>query len=165
MKKIFSIVIIGLTLTACGFQPMYGTASRGNSSIESVLAQVEIGNIPDREGQFLRNDLIDRFYADGRPVSPKYLLAIEPIHETTRDLDITKSSDATRAQLRLETQMALKDMSTGEIVLKRKLTAISSYNVLTSEFATRVSEQNMRENGLKDLARQIELQVGLYFKR
>ncbi len=154
-------------LSGCGFTPMYGESSGEGaqaSSIQSDFGQVAIENIPDRDGQYLRNALIDRFYRDGRPVQPKYKLMVQPIRETTTDLDITKSSDATRGQLKLTTAMSLVDMGTGETVLKRNLISIGSYNILGSEFTNRVTEQNTRDNALNDLARQIELQVGLYLK-
>ncbi len=168
MKKILFVTSACLCLSACGFEPIYGThmqSNAGQESVQSQLAQVGIDGIPDRSGQFLRNALIDRFYRNGRPQNIGYTLQIEPINESTVDLDITKSSDATRAQLSLKTSMILKDETTGEVVLTRNLRSIASYNVLTSEFATRVSAQNMRENALNDLARQIELQISLYLKR
>lgn len=157
-----------LSLAACGFEPMYasgGAKGAQSDDVQGELAQVEIGNIPDRDGQYLRNALIDRFYQHGRPAQPRYKLNIRSIRETKTDLDITKSSDATRGQLRLTTAMTLVDVSTGEVVLNRALTASGSYNILGSEFANRVTEQNTRDSALNDLARQIELQVGLYLKR
>ncbi len=166
MKRILLAIFLTVVVSACGFEPMYGNGVGGrNENIQSALAQIDIANIPDREGQYLRNLLIDRFYRNGRPATHSYLLTVAPIQEGTVDLDITKSSDATRAQLQLKTAMTLKDLNSGEVVLTRKLHAVSSYNVLTSEFATRVSEQNTRENALNELARQIELQIGLHLRR
>ena len=168
MKKILFVTSACLCLSACGFEPIYGTkmqSNAGQESVEAQLSQVAINGIPDREGQFLRNVLIDKFYRNGRPQNISYTLHVQPINESIVDLDITKSSDATRAQLRLKTLMTLKDETTGEVVLTRNLKSIASYNVLTSEFATRVSAQNTRENALYDLARQIELQISLYLKR
>lgn len=168
MKKILFVASACFCLSACGFEPIYGThlqSDTGRESVQAQLAQVAINGIPDRSGQFLRNVLIDKFYRDGRPQNPRYTLKIEPIEENTVDLDITKNSDATRAQLHLKIAMNLTDESTGEVVLTRSLRSIASYNVLTSEFSTRVSAQNTRENALNDLARQIELQISLYLKR
>lgn len=153
-----------LFLAACGFTPLYGTAG-DKGQVTAGLTDVYIDNIPDREGQYLRNALIDRFYLTGRPDNALYSLTVAPISESSADLDITKSSDATRAQLRLATRMLLTDRATGKLLLERNLTSITSYNVLQSQFTTRVSEQNARENALDDLARQIEQQLALYFRR
>jgi len=170
IRSLFCLLtsVICLLTSACGFEPVYGTLGQDNSyeaTTESALAQVDIVNIPDREGQYLRNALIDRFYHHARPAHPQYVLSVEPIKERLRGLDITKSSDATRGQLKLTTTMALVDKTTGATVLERDLRSITSYNILGSEFTNRVSKQNARENALEDLARQIELQLSLYFKR
>ena len=162
MKKILSLASICVIISACGFNPIYGTKHK---NVTNTLSHIEISNIADRSGQILRNDLIDRFYSNGRPNDISYILDVAPIEENIVDLDITKSSDATRAQLHLKTKINLKDTRSGEVILSRNISAISSYNVLTSEFATRVSAQNTRENAINDLARQIELQIGLYLNR
>lgn len=155
-----------LSLSGCGFEPMYATPPAGTGTdAKAGLQDVYVANIPDRTGQYLRNDLIDRFYQHGRPDHPAYTLHIEKLTETLTDLDITKNSTATRAQLRLNTRMTLKDNATGNLLLDRRLVAITSYNVLQSQFTTRVSEENARTNAIDDLARQIESQLALYFRR
>lgn len=155
-----------LALAGCGFTPLYaapGTA--GGGDVTAGLDSIHIDNIPNREGQYLRNQLIDRFYRSGRPADPAYRLKIDPIAETLTDLDITKSSSATRAQLRLNTHMTLRDAKTGQVLLDRPLVSVTSYNILQSQFTTRVSEENTRNNALDDLARQIEAQLALYLRR
>ena len=148
---------------ACGFSPLYGT--HADNAVKYHLDAVAIGNIPDREGQYLRNALIDRFYEHGRPADPQYTLNVEKIQERIRDLDVTKSATATRAQLRLETKITLTDAKTGETLLGQKLQTITSYNILQSRFTTRVSEEDARRSALDDLARQIEQQLALYFNK
>ncbi|MBI4031649.1 MAG: hypothetical protein HY370_08215 [Proteobacteria bacterium] len=151
-----------LMLAGCGFSPLYG--SRGDAAaVPRHFDSVSVGNIPNREGQYLRNALIDRLYSSGRPVAPRYELHVSPVRETLTDLDITKSSSATRAQLRLNAEMKLRNSATGEAVLERGLTAITSYNILQSRFTTRVSEDDARRAALDDLARQAEQQLALYF--
>ena len=159
-----------LLVSGCGFTPMYGeNAATGNAAIEAGaegLSSVEIGNIPDRSGVFLRNELIDRFYTNGYPVAPRYTLSIEKVLEVKRDLDLTKSSEATRNQLNQSTTIKLYDRTNPAApVLTRTLSSINSYNVLESEFATRVTEDGARVSGLNDLARQIELNIVLYLNR
>lgn len=144
---------------------MYGKGSAEDSAILDAYDQIQISSIPDRSGQFLRNALIDRLYRSGRPADAVYKLDVSPIEEKAFSLDITKQADTTRIQLKLQTTMVLKSVATEETLFRRNLTAITSYNVLESQFTTRVSAKNARENALNDLARQIEMQLGLYFKR
>ncbi|MCB9988108.1 MAG: hypothetical protein H6868_02100 [Rhodospirillales bacterium] len=166
MARYFAFAGVLFVLSACGFSPMYGSHSAMESAaVSGQMDRIYIDNIKDRSGQFLRNALIDRFYKSGRPADPLYTLEIKPVEERITDLDITKTSDATRAQLRLDTEMTLVDKTTGETLLKRELMAMTSFNILEGRFTTRVSERNARENALNDLARQIELQLALYFDR
>lgn len=162
MKNFVALFVMCLVLNACGFQPMHGKFSGVDRS--AYFDNIAISNIPNREGQFLRNALIDRFYTGARPESPKYTLKINPLQETKRALDVTILSDTTREQLTVRTTMELIENDTNKSLLKRNLYSKTSYNVLASEFATRVSEQNTRENALNDLARQIEFQISLFQK-
>jgi LPS-assembly lipoprotein len=169
MTKFFrifcAIFAAAFLLTSCGFNPLYGGGK--NAEMAQQRGQdynLSIAVIPNQEGVLLRNLLIDLFYKNGYPQSPRYDLVVSPVTETEVSLAIAKTSESTRSQLRQVAHFELRDRATNSVVLARDISAISSYNILVSEFATRVTEKNARENGLKDLARQIELQLGLYFK-
>lgn len=154
-----------LLITACGFHPVYGVNKYTPIGAETKFQQISISNIPDRNGQYLRNALIDRLYRDGRATDPVYSLTVAPIRETQRNLDVTIDSDTTRAQLKISTNISLINTATRETLFKRAISSTASYNVLGSEFTNRVSEQSTRENILDDVARQIEMQISLYFKQ
>lgn len=164
LLTLFSLLI----LSACGFSPVYGTHSHtqnASSNAKAQLSNIAISIIPNREGQFLRNALMDRFYTSGIPTSPRYTLTISPIQENIYNFDITVESEATRRQLKLSAKMVLIDNETKQNVLTRNLLSIASHNVLESEFSTIVTEQSARENALHDLARQVERQLTLYLTR
>ena len=161
-----------ITLASCGFSPLYGDynsspagTAEGAYNARDLLAYIEIDSLPNREGQYLRNALIDRFYQNGYPADPAYYLNVENLEETLSELDLTRASDATRGQLRFDATLRLRDKVTGDTVLERHIRSITSYNILDSEFNTRVSEKNARFNALSDMAQQIETQIVLYFKR
>lgn len=172
MTKFIQLSILtGLTtalLSGCGFSPMYGqhssdVATGGQpSSVSAKFSEIGLDIIPDREGQILRNHLIDRLYRNGYPSNPTVTLKVPKVNEVRTELDLTKSSDATRAQLRMTATMILQD-DNGTVLLTRALQSITSFNILGSEFASRVTEQAARESGLNDLARQIEQNLSLYY--
>ena len=155
---------MALYLSACGFTPVYSTIGDNANAVSNELSDIKIALIPDQEGQMLRNSLIDRFYKNGYPTNPKYQLTVSKILETVKDLDVTITSDTTRAQLQLKSTFRLTNIKTEELVIDHKLRATTSYNVLGSEFATRVTERNARENAIEDLARQIERDISIYLK-
>lgn len=152
-------------LTSCGFSPLYGKHTGADYGNENLLEYVYIDSIPNKQGQVLRNALIDRFYPHGRPVDPTYILKITDLETRRSDLDITQTSDTTREQIRLKADMSLVDKITGETVLKRRISSTASYNVLESEFTTRVSRQEGEDNALLALANQIETHLSLYFQK
>ena len=162
------LAVSALALAACGFKPMYGeratptAESSAGHSVAANLSQIEILAIPDKSGQMLRNHLIDRFYKSGYPSNPAYILKVDKVEETRTELDLTKSSDATRAQLRMRAVMNLLDKN-GKSILSRKVQSVTSFNILGSEFATHVTEDAARESAINDLARQIELNLSLYY--
>tara|TARA_X000000950_G_scaffold127130_1_gene158951 strand:+ start:16740 stop:17300 length:561 start_codon:yes stop_codon:yes gene_type:complete len=154
-----------LFMTACGFHPIYGVNKYTPVGAETKFENIYIASIDDREGQFLRNELIDRFYRSGRPTDPQYTLSFSELSESIKELGITVDADATRGQLKISTHFTLTDNQTGEILLERSLRSIATYNILASEFTNRVSEESARENVLRDLGRQTEQQLALHFKR
>lgn len=161
MKTLLSALLSVLFLAGCGFQPLYSE----KTSIPVALDQVEIALIPDQEGVSLRNALIDQFYKSGYPSNPRYTLEASKINIKKSNLDITKESDTTRTQLRLRTTIQLIDLETQKAVFTREVTAITSYNVVGSQFTTRVSQRAARENAIQDLAGQIEQAVALYLRK
>ncbi len=168
LKAAYSFALI-LTLSACGFTPVHApsngamhNSTQTRTLSNTSLSQIDIAIIPNRSGQYLRNQLIDNFYRNGTPTNAPYTLRVNPIQEQISDFDITIDSDATRRQLKLKTSFSLIDNKTKKPALTRAITATTSNNVLISEFSTLVAEQNARDAALKDLARQIELQIALF---
>jgi len=153
--------IFVILLNACGFTPVYKN-TENNAGPTSALSGIEIAIIKDRDGQFLRNALIDRLYRDGYPTTPRYRLVVQDLEETISDFDITVDSEATRRQLELRTTFKLFEIGNEKPLITRPLIATTSNNVLESEFSTLVTEQSARESALNDLARQIQRQLAVF---
>lgn len=157
------LAVTPLALGGCGFTPMYGAAAN-RSAAAAELAQVQIDPIPERNGQVLRNHLIDRFYTGGRPANPTYRLAINLV-STEEELGIRQDATATRARLRLVANYELIDTRTGQVVYRTFSRSIVAYNLLEAQYATLVSQQDAYERGLTELAEDIRTRLALYFKR
>ena len=65
-----------LLLTGCGFHPIYGSRDESTRRCSRNSIRSPSRAFPDRQGQTLRNELIDRMYGKGRPHNPKYHLAV-----------------------------------------------------------------------------------------
>jgi LPS-assembly lipoprotein len=177
--KIFTALFLSVFLAACGFEPLLAQKQEDGISITAVYPAIEIGNIPDRDGQYLRNLLIDRLDTDGRAPgakAPEFDLAVEhggapyslvftPLSRETVNLGIRKDASATRAQMQVTTRMQLIDKNTKKVMFSRNLKAVGAYNLLDNQLATLVSQQNVADNILRELGNDALTELNLYFRR
>lgn len=155
-----------LLLSGCGFRPLYGdSALAGQAGPEGYFRHVEIAPIKEREGQMLRNNLIDDMYSHGRPAYPEYELQVTRLAERRTGLGIRKDAVATRAQMSVTAQFSMVHLPTGKTLFSRSAQSINSYNILDSQFTTQVTQADARDRALRDLSHQITRDVALYFQR
>ncbi len=89
----------------------------------------------DRNGQRLRNNLIDRMYHDGRPQNPKYELAIT-LRETEEGIGLFAERHlVSLTELNLYADYILKDPS-GKEVVHATAHAVATFNQLQQEYGT-----------------------------
>ena len=131
----------------------------------AVHADIEIASIPNRDGQQLRNDLIDRLNPRGRPAEARYILNIEPLKTTSTDLGIQKDATVTRTEIEIEAHVVLKEKGTDVILLDRRLHAVGGYDVLDQQYATLVTRQSVTEHILAELADDIVTALNLSLPR
>jgi LPS-assembly lipoprotein len=153
-------ILLSLTLLpGCGYQPLYGA----NTPAAQQLPVVQINNIPDRAGQQLRNRLIDRFYQDGRPATPEYTLDISLVPNVYK-LGIALDDSATRAELSLQANYTLRNMQ-GAAVLSGATTSVTNFNILRSQYATLIGEQDAYDRGIAQVSEDITRRISLFFNR
>ena len=146
----------------CGFRPLYGAKSLG--AVDSKLAQVKIGIIPDRVGQQLHNYLLDRINRKGRPKKPLYLLSVVIKLETERQA-FEPDETATRAKLIFTADFKLQEIETETILLKNWARSVNSYNIVTSAIATRSAELDATDRAARDVSEEIRSLRAMYFQR
>ena len=160
-QVLLATCLIGLA--GCGFRPLYGeTEFLGEASTH--LARIEVESIPDRSGQIMRNYLLERLNAGGRPDRPLYRLEVT-LSEVEQELGILKDDTATRANLRITAVMVLRPADASNELLRRQLLTITSFNILEDEFATISSERDARDRALRQLSEDVRTQLALYFQR
>ena len=113
-----------LLTSGCGFHPLYGSRD-GNSSVSAELNDVAIDNIADRNGQILRNDLIDRMYHNGRPQSPKYTLTTS-LRTLEEGIGLLPDATTSLTELNLYADYTLKDQAgkTANLIVSRNGTTV-----------------------------------------
>lgn len=163
---LLATAVIGLS--GCGFTPVYADKSDirladGKTSVQSVFEDIRIENIPDREGQMLRNALLDRMNTDGRPTNPRFRLQTSRLVDSYTSLGIRRDATTTRAQVRVSARVRLVDTATGQPVLERVVRTVNGYNVLNDQFGTLVTREDARERSINELADLIVTHLSLFF--
>lgn len=167
-----------LTLTACGFHPLFATS--GNA--DPALAQVQIANIPNREGQGLRNLLIDKMHHAGRPTDPQYDLVVT-LQKTQSDMGIRTDATSARSQLSVTARYVLTAHTTGQTpapfaastagkvpviepakeLLNSYATTTVGFNKLDAQYSNLAAEEDASRRALSELSDQIVSRLSLYF--
>ncbi len=156
------VVGMAFALSACGFTPLYGGADSQAISPVDHMAGIRISPLPDRTGQQMHNLLRDRLNPIGQPREPAYALGLR-LSETRKKLGIRKDETATRANLNVSVRFVLSSTQTGSLLYSGRVNSVSSYNILTSPFATGFSEADARARALRELADGIRTRLGIYF--
>jgi LPS-assembly lipoprotein len=128
------------------------------------MAAIQISPLPDRTGQQMHNLLRDRLNPTGQPRKPVYSLGLR-LSESRKQLGIRKDETATRANLKLAVRFTLSSAQTGSLLYSGFVNSVSSYNILSSPFATGFSEADARARALRELADGIRTRLGIYFSR
>jgi LPS-assembly lipoprotein len=155
-----AVLISAAGLAACGYKPVYG--SKG--AIQQNLGQVRIGQAPNREGQVLRNALVDRVNPRGEPGAAPYNLKIE-YTESQSQVAIRRDETATRANLRISVNFELRETASGVVVLKGRSRRTASYNIVQSDYANVVARRTAQRRAAELVAEDIATRLALYFNR
>jgi LPS-assembly lipoprotein len=160
--RILFFIFIGILLSGCGFKPLYGNHTIGTAS--SNFLHIEINSIKDRDGQQLRNELIRRLYGGNQRLAAIYRLKTE-LNESKSSLAVQKSAFATRGNLVKTANFSLIRTDSGASDFNGASRVTVSYNILSSEFASLLSEKNARERAVRELSEDIRVRLGVYFDR
>ena len=154
------LLCLALVLAGCGYHPLYGRHGADNASSVDEMALIRIEAIPDRIGQQMYNMLRERLNPYGKPEQPKYALSIA-LTETHENLFLEKDETATRANLTLKASFILRRLDDNSIVVSGSSRSVGSYDILSSQFASVVSEEDARERTARAISDDIRTRLAL----
>lgn len=156
---------LAVSLTACGFTPLYGVQEGTSSRTEQELAQIEIMQISDdRLGYDVYNALVDRLSPTGLPANPDYQLRVR-LREDREGVAIERDASITRYNYRLNATYALIDVRSGNVIHEGTSRSIAAYNVVDNQFATLSAQRDAQERAAVELSEDIRLRLGIFFGR
>lgn len=161
--KFAAALLLPFALAACGFEPLYGRDAAKNTPEEFALIQID--PIKDRIGQLLHNQLRDAINPKGVPAKPRYVLKVT-LTESIQDTAIQRTAFAVRANLVLNATFTLQDATTrGQVFSGSAITTAGFSHQTAAEYGTLAGEKDARERAVRDLAEEIRIRLGVYFKR
>lgn len=158
--RLAAVIVACALVGACGFRPMYATYKDG--SIAEDLNTIYVAAIPDRIGQQLRNELLDRLNPKGQPGDPRYRLHVD-ISFSDPPRALATNELASRRKFSLASRWALLSPDGKKTLAKATVRSETSYNIVASEYATLVSRRNAEAAAAQDAAERIKTQLALYF--
>ena len=162
MKALFAL-LIPLSLSACGLQPMY--AGGGSGAVAQGLAGVDVSPIEGKAGWLVRNALVDRLGAAGTPGgTPRYRLDVR-LDDKLEGLALLSDDTVGRERRTLRARYQLVDLSDGRIVLDASDGSDAGIDVVSSEYAVISAENTALENLSKDVADRIVTKVALQLRK
>lgn len=163
--SVIALLLLLPTLSACGFRPLYGPpAQAGQPALGDVLAQLEIDMIADRIGQLTRNTLLERLQPRGQQPPLRYRLTVS-LSEEERGLALRRDQEATLRNYTLRAAYRLTSLDGQTIVAAGNLSSTSSYNKVSSDFATLTRREASQRNAARDLATRIATRVAAALRR
>jgi len=161
--KICLLAGVILLNTGCGFRPLYGERQESARTVDA-LALVGVANIPERYGQVIRNYLLDRITPMGQPARPRYRLQLE-IKTQKEALAIEQDETVERYNFSLVARYKLVDLTTATTVFRARSQSIAAYNVVRSDYATLVAEQDAATRVAREVSDDIKIQLAIFFDR
>lgn len=150
-------------LAGCGFEPLYGQR-HGDVGAVAHLATVEIGHIPDRVGQQVRNRLLDLMSPRGSPSRPHYRLNVALTEEKTGVL-VRTDDTVSRVNLTLNADFTLLRLPGRKPIFKGNTRSIAAYNVTRADYFNLVAERDARRRAAEVVADDITARLAVYFKQ
>lgn len=141
------VLIAGLALAGCGYEPVYGPGGVA----EGLRGQIEMDDPIDPEGFALVRQLERRL---GLPDGPVYRLSAS-IALDEDGLGILPDQTITRYNVVGEVAYTLSDLATGEAVKSGVASSFTSYSATGTTVATLSAQRDARERLMVILADQI----------
>jgi LPS-assembly lipoprotein len=161
-RALLLTVLLALGPAGCGFRPMYAKPTGAASGVDVDLARIRIGPLKDRNGQILRNALIQRLTPRGEAADYLYTLDVK-LSETVGSLGYRKDTFATVANMSVSAAVRLtKD---GANILGDTVATTVYFDYLGPRYASLSMERDAEERALNQLAEEIRNRVAVAIER
>jgi len=147
---------LALTLTACGFQPLYATPG-----VTPALTRIAVPTAEGRTGQFLREALDDQLATD-RTQPARYRMTLE-YDEDRYERGLRIDNTANRYEVALLVNYAVFDIATGAGVTSGSVRPLLSFDSADQPYQGIAANLDASERAAAEAARLIRLDLARFF--
>ncbi len=157
-------VLAALAMAGCGFRPVYGTRDGQDVPTQRELAAIDVGLIPERTGQLLRQALQQRMNRSDDALAKRYELSVS-LGISGDVIAIQQDSTATRLRQVATATWSLKMLDpVRTLVANGTARALDGVNVIDQQyFAADLEGEASQRRITEAVADQITLQVAAFF--
>ena len=155
IKRALLLTVAALTLSGCGFTPLYGVQGLAPS-----LAAIEVVAPQGRAGFLLREKLDDAF---GRgSAAPAYRLTMH-LAENRYPRGVRVDNVATRYEYVLTASYVLTSVVSGATAKTGRVRVELTYDSADQPYASIAAQQDAQDRAAQEAARRIQLELAVWF--
>ncbi len=160
MKKVIYCLVVLLSLTGCGYKPLYSSGSDGRGVVAS-LSSISIQETESRAGQLVRNSLLSSIRPAGTSQENLYKLVLNP--ELTQSTLVEQTIPGIkRVRLRLTVSYQLIETGSDSEVNSGKTFSAVSYDIIREPVADLQAESNATSRAAREVAVDIHTRLAAY---
>ncbi len=165
MKHILVVcgMCTALSLTACGYQPLYATRDDG-SSVAGDLSRVSVQQQDTRVGQLVRNEFVQSTRPAGVEAENRYFLKFATKGSSQTLID-TSDTVHRRLAYNLAADFHLVDASTQQTVFSGRAFSKVPYDRLSASFANVQARVNAEEQAARQVGQEMRTRVAAYLSK
>lgn len=164
LKACVIVAVAAPLVAACGntgFRPMYGSAAVGGANASEKLAQVDVGKIPGRVGQRIRNELIFQTTGGGQRLPPEYRLDIA-VQESVTSTLVRQDGDAASQVYNLTANFKLTRLSDNTVALQGSSYSKAGFNRFTSIYSNVRARRNAEDRAATTVSEDLKSRISAY---
>jgi LPS-assembly lipoprotein len=158
-----SVVLLGPVLSACGMQPLYGSAAV-TGGVAEQLAAIDIQSIPGRVGQVVRNELVFKTTGGGEAADSLYRLDIA-LRESAQSTLVEIDGDAKGLVFALNADFKLVRKDDNSVVMTGRAQSRAAYQKVESIFANIRARRDAEDRAAKMIADSIRTRIAAHLSQ
>ena len=163
-RVVLAALMLAPALAGCGYQPLYGSGFAGGVGVAEQMRAVDIGLIPGRVGQEVRNELIFKETGGREAATPRYRLEVA-VRESQQSTLVNLAGNAAGNVYQLNADFKLINIADQKVLLTAKSQSKAPFQQESSTFANVRARRDAEDRAARVVAESIRTQVAAFLSQ